>query len=139
MHVPPGTVHAILAGSLLFEVQNPSNVTWRIDDHGRVGLDGQPRRLHRAEASGLLAEPTPEPETLQGGVLSAARFELRVLAPGTTEAPEAQALHATHIATVTTADGQSFTIPAGRTAWLPCPVRAVDSGGWMVAARARVS
>lgn len=43
---PPGTVHAIGAGILLFEVQQPSDLTYRLYDYGRRGADGQPRELH---------------------------------------------------------------------------------------------
>ena len=48
--VTPGTVHAIGAGVLLAEVQQPSDTTYRVYDWGRVGLDGKPRQLHIAEA-----------------------------------------------------------------------------------------
>jgi mannose-6-phosphate isomerase len=48
--VPPGTTHAIGAGVLLAEVQQPSDTTYRVYDWGRVGLDGKPRALHRREA-----------------------------------------------------------------------------------------
>lgn len=34
--VPPGTVHSIGAGVYLFEVQQPSDVTYRLYDHGRA-------------------------------------------------------------------------------------------------------
>jgi mannose-6-phosphate isomerase len=43
---PAGTVHAIGAGILLYEVQQPSNITYRLNDWGRVDVDGQPRELH---------------------------------------------------------------------------------------------
>lgn len=46
IRVPPGTVHAIGAGVLLLEIQQPSDTTYRLWDHGRVGLDGAPRPLH---------------------------------------------------------------------------------------------
>jgi len=48
--VRPGTVHAIGAGVLLAEVQQPSDTTYRIYDWGRVGLDGKPRPLHIEES-----------------------------------------------------------------------------------------
>ena len=143
-HIPPGTVHAILAGSLLYEVQNPADVTWRIDDHGRVGLDGKPRALHLAEAAPLLAEPTPAPAATEADAagrtrLRGERFDIVLLPPGTHEAPDAQALHVTAEAEVVDAGGDRMAVPRGRTVWLPGPVRHVASDGWMVAARARVS
>lgn len=44
--VPGGTVHAIGAGVTLLEVQQNSDTTYRLDDWGRLGLDGRPRELH---------------------------------------------------------------------------------------------
>jgi mannose-6-phosphate isomerase len=48
--VRPGTVHAIGAGVLLAEVQQPSDTTYRVFDWNRLGLDGKPRTLHEREA-----------------------------------------------------------------------------------------
>ncbi len=48
--VQPGTVHAIANGVLLVEVQQTSDITWRLFDWNRVGLDGRPRELHVEEA-----------------------------------------------------------------------------------------
>ncbi len=44
--VSPGTVHAIGAGILLAEIQQSSNLTYRLYDYGRVGKDGKQRELH---------------------------------------------------------------------------------------------
>ncbi len=44
--IPAGTVHAIGRGVLIAEIQETSNITYRIDDWGRVGKDGKPRQLH---------------------------------------------------------------------------------------------
>jgi len=139
-HVPPGTVHAILAGALLFEVQNPSDVTWRLDDHGRVGLDGAPRALHRAEAAPLLAQATPAPvmPTDGGRRLSGERFVIELLPPGRHAAPQAQAVYFARAGRVLDSEGASLAVPAGRTVWLPGPVEACQSDGWMVAAGAQV-
>jgi mannose-6-phosphate isomerase len=48
--VPAGTVHAIGEGVLLAEIQQSSNLTFRLYDWGRLGADGQPRPLHIDEA-----------------------------------------------------------------------------------------
>lgn len=48
--VEAGTLHAIGPGFFLLEVQQPSATTYRVFDWGRVGLDGQPRKLHLDEA-----------------------------------------------------------------------------------------
>ncbi|MBE6728997.1 MAG: mannose-6-phosphate isomerase [Ruminococcaceae bacterium] len=48
--IPSGTLHAIGAGLLIAEVQQNSNVTYRVYDYGRVGADGKPRELHIEKA-----------------------------------------------------------------------------------------
>lgn len=45
-YIPAGRVHAICGGILLAEVQQSSDVTYRIFDYNRPGLDGKPRELH---------------------------------------------------------------------------------------------
>ncbi len=44
--IPAGTVHAIGAGLLVAEIQQSSDVTYRLHDWNRVGPDGAPRPLH---------------------------------------------------------------------------------------------
>jgi mannose-6-phosphate isomerase len=48
--VPAGTVHAIGAGVLLAEVQQSSDVTFRLYDWDRLDPDGRPRPLHIEQA-----------------------------------------------------------------------------------------
>ena len=50
LYIPAGTVHAIGAGTLLAEVQQSSDLTFRLFDWNRTGGDGKPRRLHISEA-----------------------------------------------------------------------------------------
>lgn len=45
-YLPAGRVHAICGGIRLAEVQQSSDVTYRIFDYNRPGLDGRPRELH---------------------------------------------------------------------------------------------
>lgn len=49
--IPAGTVHAIGGGVFLAEIQETSDVTYRIWDWGRLGDDGKPRQLHVDEAA----------------------------------------------------------------------------------------
>jgi mannose-6-phosphate isomerase len=44
--VPAGTVHTIGPGSVLCEIQENSDLTYRVYDYGRRGPDGKPRPLH---------------------------------------------------------------------------------------------
>lgn len=50
MDMPSGRIHAIGAGCLIFEVQQNSDTTYRVDDWGRLGPDGRPRKLHVEES-----------------------------------------------------------------------------------------
>ncbi len=53
-YLPAGRVHAIGSGILLCEVQQSSDVTYRIYDYNRPGLDGKPRELHTELAARAL-------------------------------------------------------------------------------------
>lgn len=44
--IPAGTVHAIGAGLVVAEIQQSSDVTYRLHDWNRTGPDGKPRTLH---------------------------------------------------------------------------------------------
>lgn len=48
--IEAGTVHAIGKGTLIAEIQQNSNSTYRVYDYGRVGADGKPRELHIKKA-----------------------------------------------------------------------------------------
>ena len=48
--IPSGTLHAIGAGLVIAEIQQNSNVTYRVFDYGRLGADGKPRALHVEKA-----------------------------------------------------------------------------------------
>lgn len=45
-YIQAGTVHAIGAGALIAEIQESSNLTYRMYDYGRVDKNGKPRTLH---------------------------------------------------------------------------------------------
>ncbi|MDO4805474.1 MAG: class I mannose-6-phosphate isomerase [Lachnospiraceae bacterium] len=45
-YVEAGTIHAIGAGTLVAEIQENSNLTYRLYDYGRKGRDGRERELH---------------------------------------------------------------------------------------------
>lgn len=44
--LPAGRIHAICSGCFIAEIQQTSDLTYRIYDYGRMGLDGKPRELH---------------------------------------------------------------------------------------------
>ena len=53
-YIPAGRVHAICSGIMLAEIQQSSDVTYRIYDYNRPGLDGKPRELHTELAAEAL-------------------------------------------------------------------------------------
>jgi mannose-6-phosphate isomerase len=44
--LPAGRIHAICGGCFIAEIQQTSDITYRLYDYGRLGLDGKPRQLH---------------------------------------------------------------------------------------------
>lgn len=58
--IPAGRVHALCGGIMVAEVQQSSDITYRIFDYNRLGLDGKPRELHTdlaAQALDFHVEP----------------------------------------------------------------------------------
>lgn len=53
-YIPAGRIHAIGGGVLLAEIQQSSDVTYRVFDYNRPGLDGKPRELHTELAAQAL-------------------------------------------------------------------------------------
>ncbi len=67
--IEPGTLHAIGKGILIAEIQQSSNVTYRVYDYGRIGTDGKPRELHIEKALDVTRLEPPsvkygQPETV---------------------------------------------------------------------------
>ena len=45
-YIPSGTLHAICSGSLIYEAQQSSDITYRVYDYHRKDQDGNERQLH---------------------------------------------------------------------------------------------
>ena len=109
IYVPPGTIHALGPGLLVLEVQQRSDLTYRLYDYGR----GRALHLDRALDVARL-EPTP-PQTARlepGFRLQQARFTLE-LAEGRVRAPD----HAC-LAVAPLEPGRGGVLAAGRAARL---------------------
>ena len=52
--LPAGRIHAICGGCFIAEIQQTSNITYRIYDYGRLGLDGKPREVHTELAKDVI-------------------------------------------------------------------------------------
>ena len=86
-YLPAGRVHAICGGIMLAEVQQSSDVTYRIYDYNRPGMDGKPRELHTAlaaEALNFHVEENYRTEYIKTGnravqVIDTPYFDVRVM------------------------------------------------------------
>ncbi|MGH2618018.1 MAG: class I mannose-6-phosphate isomerase [Thermomicrobiales bacterium] len=144
--IPAGTIHALGAGITLYEIQQPSNVTFRLDDWGRRDASGMPRPLHHDEGLAVLdprsrPEPIP-PVVLDAGAGPAGRlllvatryFALERLALGTNDVARIAATDSPQVLTclfgaaILDASGWALTMTAGETVIVPAGTPAMFSG-----------
>lgn len=86
-YLPAGRVHAICGGIMLAEVQQSSDVTYRIFDYNRPGLDGKPRELHTELAAKAIDFHVEEnyrteyvdPENKAVQIIDTPYFDVRVM------------------------------------------------------------
>ena len=72
-YIPAGTLHAIGSGILIAEIQQNSDLTYRVYDYNRLGLDGKPRQLHVEKAVAVVDRKAPigrEKADIDQGVIS---------------------------------------------------------------------
>jgi mannose-6-phosphate isomerase len=55
--IPPGTLHALCEGSLILEIQQSSDVTYRVYDYNRFDKDNKKRELHLDKAIDVINIP----------------------------------------------------------------------------------
>lgn len=119
--IPAGTIHALGAGILVYEIQQPSGITFRFDDWGRVGADGNPRELH-IEESIAVSHPELQPEPIQPVAIARGRALLtacRYFALEKIELHPGQAVEIAHEgspAAITLLDGDAEVEAAGEVA-----------------------
>lgn len=71
--VPAGTVHAINAGTMLFEIQQKSDLTYRVYDYDRRDANGATRELHLDRALDVINYDVSAPAILEPAELSEGR------------------------------------------------------------------
>ena len=83
LFIPSGRLHALGAGTVVFEIQEDSDTTYRVYDWDRTGLNGQPRELHVEQALASIdftdttpALATPEWEAAEGHSVSRSPINL---------------------------------------------------------------
>ena len=91
--VPSGRVHAIGGGCVILEVQQSSDTTYRVDDFGRVGLDGKPRELHVEQSLRCIDFGDVEPELVRtpGTIADWEHFSFAVTGLGRYQPPDGEA------------------------------------------------
>ena len=65
--IPSGTVHAIGSGCLILEIQQNSDLTYRVYDYNRRGADGKLRELHVDKAVKVINFNKYEPKLFASG------------------------------------------------------------------------
>lgn len=81
--IPSGLVHAIGAGILIAEIQQNSNITYRVYDYNRRQPDGSLRQLHIEPALDVIERFDPEAvkvEKTSDVIASCKYFEVRAIA-----------------------------------------------------------
>lgn len=85
--LPAGRIHSIGRGNFLLEVQEASDITYRLYDYGRAYKEGNPRQLHLEEAAAAIdfedvvadARKNVSPAAGESEVLSSCEFFTVVL------------------------------------------------------------
>lgn len=150
IHNPAGTVHAVGAGLLIYELQQASDLTYRLWDHGRRGADGRPRELHLDDALSVAdlsggGNPRPPAGEVEDGWTSLVacpfyrldRAALRGVRDGGTEPDAMQILTVLDGRLDVISDDDRITLPKGSTALLPAALGAYRLEGEADVVRAR--
>lgn len=104
--IKSGTVHAIGKGILIAEIQENSNVTYRVSDYGRLGVDGKPRALHIDKAVEVASlEPSSVPYGDVGSTALSKDGKVAIRELASCEYFTAKAIRL---------DGVEITVPAGK-------------------------
>ena len=72
--IPSGTIHAIGAGCLICEIQQNSNLTYRVYDYGRKDKNGNERELHIDKALCVTDLHKFEPVHFEDGILGQSEY-----------------------------------------------------------------
>lgn len=79
MFLPSGRVHALGAGTVIFEIQQNSDTTYRVFDWNRLDRDGKARELHVPQSLASVDFNDFEPELLPQTAVAAAPGTIRPL------------------------------------------------------------
>lgn len=101
--LPAGTLHAVGPGVLLYEIQQPSDITYRVDDWGRRPTPDRPLHVDQALAAiAIGAVPEIRRAAPAGRVLACPHFALDLVDAPASLDPGGRTLHV-----VTSLDGRA--------------------------------
>lgn len=75
--IKPGTIHAINEGILLYELQESSNITYRLYDYDRVDKNGKKRELHIKKALDVVSLNKQELVNLKNKEIDSKYFKFK--------------------------------------------------------------
>ena len=120
--IPSGTLHAICQVIVIAEVQQNSNVTYRVYDYGRVGADGKPRALHIEKALDMTLRTPPQKQDFGSHLAQCAYFTVDVKngnLNGTADEKSFVSLLITDGAGTLSCGGETVDIQKGESYFLP--------------------
>ena len=99
--IEAGTLHAIGEGIVIAEVQQNSNVTYRVYDYNRKGIDGKPRELHIQQAIAVANLERPKPHDFSPHLAQCPYFTVDLLC-----APNCKVVDKTSFGAILVVDGE---------------------------------
>lgn len=131
--IPAGTLHAIGKGCLICEIQQNSNVTYRVYDYGRKGADGKPRELHIDKALQVSCLDKYNAPEFRDGILGECAYfcvkKITVESIENISMPDGSFCAMTCVEGCGTIDGNNMVL--GDTFFVPADYRAVELSGSM--------
>lgn len=132
LYTAAGTVHALGPGLLLYEIQQSSDLTYRLYDWDRLGLDGQARQTHPLEARRCVLEVVPAPAEVTATSIRSPFFQVERREQGGEVATDgssfglATLLEGGTVGDLPAAKGETVLIPA-----MPGRCRIQTPGSWL--------
>ena len=122
--LPAGRVHSIGAGAFIAEIQQTSDLTYRIYDYGRLGADGKPRQLHIPQALDVTLREPPKAQDFHGHLAQCDYFTVDAVEGGFEDVCDETSFTSLLVlegkGTLTeTATGESLPIRKGQSLFLP--------------------
>ncbi|RMG81944.1 MAG: mannose-6-phosphate isomerase, partial [Chloroflexi bacterium] len=140
VYLAANTIHAIGPGLLIYEIQQSSDVTYRLYDWNRLGLDGKPRELHIEKGTQVSNVETLPPIThidaerdqaiiVEGEYFRTARHRLSGAPQSIQTQGRFHALTCVEGEAVLTAGDTTLNLSIGRTALVPAAVTSYSLSG----------